>query len=195
MTTGKNDLFLRKWFEINYAKIMLDAHDNKDTLSQKKKWFPYIKGGSFRKWYGNLEFVVNWENNGEAIKKEGRCFLRNQSNYFKEGLSWSKVTSGNFSVRYTPSGTLFDVAGISLFNTTNIDIKLFIGFLNSTVSKHLIKLLSSTINYESGTIKFLPFINMNKNKALLIEQNIILSKSDWDSFLLKLLGILAAPFS
>ncbi len=182
MTTGKNDSFLRMWFEVNKENLYLNAKSTEDAVSSKKKWFPYIKGGIFRKWYGNLEHIVNWENDGEAIKKEGRCFLRNQSNYFKEGISWSKVTTSNFSVRYSPSGALFDVAGISLFNESKLNIELFLGFLNSNVANHLIKLLSSTINYESGTIKSLPFIMQEKNIIHVVDQNISLSKSDWDSF-------------
>ncbi|MGX4671117.1 BREX-1 system adenine-specific DNA-methyltransferase PglX [Cerasibacillus sp. JNUCC 74] len=182
MTTGENDKFLRLWFEIDRTKMNVSSTSADDAIISGAKWFPYIKGGSYRKWYGNLEYVVNWKNNGEDIKNKGKCFLRNKDYYFEEGISWSKVSSGDFSVRYTPKGTLFDVAGISLFSKSESSVYEYLAFLNSKVASHIIKLLSSTINYESGTIKSLPFIKSENNINDYVEKLIGVSKLDWDSF-------------
>lgn len=182
MTTGKNDKFLRLWFEVNKSSISLESKNSSDAKKSNKKWFPYIKGGAYRKWYGNLEYVVNWENDGEEIKDFGRCFLRNRSNYFKEGVSWSKISSSKFSVRYTPPGTLFDVAGISLFKNEDIDIKEVLGYLNSKVANKFISILSPTLNFESGTVKSLPYIEPRENVNMIVNKLIELYKNDWDLY-------------
>lgn len=184
MTTGVNEKFLRLWFEISNQNMNLCAHNGEEAFMSGDKWFPYIKGGSYKRWYGNLEYVVNWKNDGEDIKDTGRCFLRNKAYYFQEGISWSKVSSGLFSVRYSPKGTLFDVAGISLFNKSEIELMEFLGFLNSKVAHKIINLLSSTINYEAGTIKSLPFLRSTNYTQLtdIVNDSISRSKSDWDSF-------------
>ncbi|WP_026834103.1 BREX-1 system adenine-specific DNA-methyltransferase PglX [Exiguobacterium undae] len=158
MTTGVNEQYLRFWYEVEFTKIKFNAKNADDAINSKMKWFPYIKGGAFNKWYGNLEYVINWENNGNEIRNNNRSFLRNEKWYFKEGLSWSKVTSGKFSVRYTPSGCLFDVGGLSLFSKGDYDIKDFIGYLNSDIAENFISSLSQSMNYESGSIKSIPYI-------------------------------------
>lgn len=183
MTTGENDSYLRMWYEVNYEKIGFNFENKELAKKSGGKWFPYVKGGPYNRWYGNLEYVINWENDGELIRNNGRSFLRNQLNYFKKGLSWSKVTSGKFSVRYTPPGMLFDVAGMSLFPKENESIHWFIGFLNSKVATSFVGILSQSMNFESGTIKSLPY---KKEDNPIFKDRVIdainLSKSSWDSF-------------
>ncbi|WP_019720354.1 BREX-1 system adenine-specific DNA-methyltransferase PglX [Heyndrickxia coagulans] len=187
MTTGKNERFLRLWFEVNIKDISFDSRNSIEAMNSKRKWFPYIKGGEYRKWYGNYEYVINWGNDGEDIKNFGRCFLRNSSYYFQEGVSWSKISSSKFSVRYTPVGTLFDVAGISLFKNENdeideIDIKEVLGYLNSKVASNFISILSPTLNFESGTVKSLPYIKPKENVNSIVDNLIKLHKDDWDFY-------------
>lgn len=180
MTTGINESYLRYWFEVEFNKIKFAATNSKEAKESGGKWFPYVKGGAFNKWYGNLEYVINWENDGQEIRTNGRSFLRNEKYYFKEGLSWSKVTSGKFSVRYTPKGCLFDVGGLSLFAKDNFNIYDFIGYLNSSIAEIFISSLSQSMNYESGTIKSLPYKKANEDTENLVSKAIEISKYLWD---------------
>ncbi|SDK32559.1 BREX-1 system adenine-specific DNA-methyltransferase PglX [Lacicoccus qingdaonensis] len=182
MTTGANNKFLRLWHEVSISKTKFNAQDENEAYLSNAKWFPYIKGGAYRKWYGNLEYVIDWHKNGENIKNYDKCFLRNKNYYFKEGISWSKISSGSFSVRYSPQGALFDVAGISLFNNSSRSTEEFLGFLNSKVANHLLKYLSPTLNYEAGTIKSLPLIANDENIEKIVNDQISISKKDWDFY-------------
>ena len=188
LQTGDNNRFLRLWYEVEYGRIGYGCRNAEEALNSKKKWFPYNKGGEFRKWYGNQEYVVNWENDGEEIKNftdgQGRLRSRPQNTgyYFREGITWSKVTIGSFSVRYVPKGSIFDVAGCSLF-TDSKNLSSLIGLMNTVIIKKILESLSPTLNYEVGHIKSLPVIIKNDNKIKsLVEKNISFSKTDWDSF-------------
>ena len=125
LATADNDRFLRRWFEVEIAKTKFDAENHEDAKKSLMKWFPYNKGGEFRKWYGNNEYVVNWENDGEEIKnfKDERGKLRsrpqNLDYYFKESFSWSLISSSVAAFRYKPCGNIFDVAGMSCFSDKN----------------------------------------------------------------------------
>lgn len=139
MTTANNNLFLREWYEVNYDKIYFTAESTTDTIGKNRKWFPYNKGGGYRKWYGNAEYVVNYENDGEEIKEytshlpQGTWVrIKSRDYYFKESITWTfiAITPG---FRYCPSGFIFDVAGSSLF--VNDEIKEYVlGFLCSSVA-------------------------------------------------------------
>lgn len=192
LATADNTRFTRLWFEVVYDKIgySLTREEAKKT---DYKWFPYNKGGSFRKWYGNQDLVVDWMNDGENIKNDkldklerGLCLPsnskpKNMDWYYKESLSWSKISSGSFSLRYFPQGFVFDVAGCSIFTEESTSKKFILGFLNSKVIDTLLKVLSPTLNYEVGTIKSLPIANSkNLPNENLIDGNIEISKDDWD---------------
>lgn len=119
LQTGDNSKFVRYWYEVDFDKIGFEVDSADDTADLRFKWYPYNKGGDFRKWYGNQDFVVNWENNGEEIRnfKDGNGSLRsrpqNTKNYFKPSISWSDVTSGDISFRYYDKGFIYDVTGMS----------------------------------------------------------------------------------
>ena len=191
MTTSNNNLFLRYWFETNYNDIGFDFNRN-DAKQSDKIWFPYNKGGSFRKWYGNLEHTINWWNDGFNIKryknnkKEINKLFNNAiaalDSMFKPQISWSLVTTGNFGVRYYPEGFLFDVSGSSVF--CNAEIKNYImGYLNSCIVPRYLKVLNPTINLQPGNIKSLFYVPIeDKIINYLVQQNISISKTDWDSF-------------
>ena len=181
-TTGNNDLFLRIWNEINYSKIGYSMSNSQEALESKKKWFPYNKGGEFRKWYGNQEYLVNWENNGYSIKEYAHLVPRSLKYMFLPNISWSKISSSNISFRYYPKGFMFDVAGLSMFLQKGISHFYIIGFLNSKISHKILTFFSPTLNFEVGHISNIPIIR-KENSLIenLVEENISISKEEWDS--------------
>jgi type II restriction/modification system DNA methylase subunit YeeA len=184
MATANNEYFLRSWHEVYFNKIGFNFKKSIDTIKTNYKWFPYNKGGNFRKWFGNNEFIVNWENDGYELKKFKRSALRNKDFYFKEGITWSLFGFENFSVRYKSFGFLFDVSGSSIFPPKE-KLNYILGFLASKVSFSFLSILAPTVNFQIGNIGDLP-INFNNEKKQIIdkivEENINLSKKDWDSF-------------
>lgn len=163
--------------------------NSQEALESKKKWFPYNKGGEFRKWYGNQEYLVNWENNGYEIKKNilqkypylktPDFVVKNQGYYFKESISWSKVSSSNFSMRFYQKGLIFADAGMSYFSKENL--KYILGISNSKLINKFLTILSPTLNFEAGHLALIPLIyNDNKKIIELIEENIEISKEEWD---------------
>ena len=147
------------------------------------KWFPYNKGGGYRRWYGNQEYVINWEKNGLEVKSYKGSVIRNENCYFKEGITWSLI-SLNFTARYTPSGFLFDVGGSSGFPKDKI-LEYSLALLNSTVSSYLLYALNFTLNVQVGDIKRILYIEPSEqwyNKIVLItKENIEIAKTDWNS--------------
>lgn len=184
MTTGNNDLFLRLWFEVSYLKIGLGFSDRKTALASKLKWFPYNKGGSFRKWYGNNEFVVNWEYDGKDIQDSGRAFPRSKNYYFKRSITYSSTSSSYFGVRASEEGFLFDAKGSSIF----VDGESHYGVLAFLVSKPVtffLRFLNPTIEFQTGDIARLPLsdkIALNNSNISIAKAAIQISKSDWDSY-------------
>lgn len=188
MSTTDNNRFLRYWYECTYINIGFNFNNAIDAQASQKRWFPYNKGGEYRKWYGNSILVVNWQHDGKEIKKaaEGASGGRivSQDYYFLRSISWSKVTGGHFVLRYYPEGFLFDVAGPSIFADRETQLYI-LALMNSNIKYPLLEELYPTINYEMGQVASTPFIinrNQESNVISLSEQNIILSKADWDSF-------------
>lgn len=189
LQTGENDRFVRLWYEVNNAKIKFDAHSIESAIQSQAKWFPYNKGGFFRKWYGNNDCIVNWENDGYEIRhfydKCGKLRSRpqNTNTYFKENITWSKISSGSIAFRYKPRGNIYDVAGTSIFAPHEMLFYLE-AFLNSCVAGKIAEILSPTLNYEVGQISNFPLIISNeRNKILSVVQDLTkCSQLDWDSF-------------
>ena len=182
LQTGDNNKFLRLWNEVNYSKIGYNMSNSQEALESKKKWFPYNKGGDFRKWYGNQEYLLNWENDGYEIKNFKNAVVRNSSYYFKESISWGLITpsSGN-AFRYFPKGFIYDVTGMSYFNSSNNFINL-IGALNTKITKRLLEILNSTLALQIGDFIKLPILKIENEKIkILTQQNIDISKEEWDS--------------
>lgn len=183
MGTGKNDIFLREWWEVFYSKIDFSLTKINDLEKSNGRYFPYNKGGDFRRWYGNLQEVL-W------FDKAGRKYMNTMSGhrengghdfYCKEGLTWSFISSSKFGIRYMPTGCFFDVAGSTLFSKT--DNKYTLGFLASKVCFTILQLLNPTLNYQAGNIKSLPLIYKNVSVVdALVDDCIRMSKSDWDTF-------------
>ena len=187
MTTADNDKFLRLWFETSFYKNCFSSLSLDEFISTNKKWAPYNKGGEFRKWYGNMDYLVNWENDGYEIRNFAdssghiRSTVPNTEFYFRECITWSKlVTKGAF--RYRPIGSIFDVAGPSIYLNENKNLCSILGFLNSAVSNEFLKIFDTT-NFEGGQISKLPILNDALNNieiSELVNSCINISKKDWD---------------
>lgn len=187
LATSDNDRFLKIWHEVNINKTSLYKR-----CDYSKKWFPMNKGGSFRRWYGNLEWIINYENNGKELKEYAiyiyKCSTRTIQNtqfYFKKSITWSALSSGSFCVRWSDEGALFGSGGYCAFVDDDIE-KYIVALLNNKVSALFLSLVSPTLNYEVGHIKTVPVIIPNDERKervdYLVSENIKISKEDWDSF-------------
>lgn len=191
MATADNNKFLKLWHEVSINETSL-AEKNRETAQEsKKKWFPYQKGGEFRKWYGNMDYLVNWFNDGQDIRnfideKTGKVRSHNYNlDYiFKDGVTWNALSSSDTSARISKS-SLFDNAGSSLFPFNPKYIQPCLAFINSKLIKSLIKLISPTLNYQPGDMSKLPF-HFNETKLLdlsnIVSKLVSIAKNDWDSY-------------
>ena len=192
MSTANNDRFMRNWFEVDSKKIGHNIGSSEEAVRSCKKWFPYNKGGSFRKWYGNNDFIVNWENDGLEIRnfkdeKTGRIRSHNyNAEYgFRESLTWSDISSShNFGIRYSQPGKLFDGRGSSLF-AKHDDIKAILAFLCSKLAGYFLSIINQTMVFNVGDVAQIPLPNCvfdNEQITTLADECISLSKTEWDSF-------------
>ena len=193
LATTDNNRFLRLWYEVDYKDIVFGMKDTAQAEASGGKWFPYNKGGDFRKWYGNDDYVVDYSDDGREIKesvmakypylKTPGFVVKNTGYYFKECISWSLISSAATAFRYKPEGFIFDVAGMSLF--TEEDLYYYLGFCNTKIAYEALKIIAPTINFQVGDIARLPFIKDDSRKdeiAGLVQENIEISKEDWDAY-------------
>ena len=162
MKTGENGRFVRLWWEVVIQEFNSTATDWKEASASGAKWFPYNKGGEFRKWYGNNDCIVNWKNKGDEIFNHAKADKRNVQDYplelkFKPSASWSLVTSGQPAFRYKESN-LSDIAGMSFF-TKRPELLILLGFCNSKIALEVLKILAPTINFQAGDIGRLPIVD------------------------------------
>ena len=184
LATADNARFLRLWFEVSQSRIGFGFENAASAARSQKKWFPCNKGGSFRKWYGNQEFLVNWENDGFEIKNfkdsKGKLLSRPQNTkfYFMDAISWSSVSSSLItSFRYFPKGFIFDHAACNIFTDNPIE---FLAYLNTNIVREFTNVINPTLNMFNGAIGKLPFLNI-KDTNNITNQNISISKQDWDA--------------
>jgi type II restriction/modification system DNA methylase subunit YeeA len=182
-STSNNERFLRFWFEVNFSSIGFNLNNTEDAKEIGCKWFPYNKGGEFRKWWGNQEYVINYGEDGKDLKQfqsnlnQGwTARLKSREYYFKETISWTKISSGKFSVRYYPSGFIFDVAGCCYFPYSKDDFFKILGFLNTKITSSMLEFFSPTLNFEIEQIKKLPKYGFEKIELNKIDQCINYSK-------------------
>jgi hypothetical protein len=185
MMTTDNQRFLRGWQEVSIRAVGFTHASTREATSSDTKWFPYKKGGAFRKWYGNNELVVNWRHGGEEIAANGMTSFRGKDFYFREGLSWSFVSSVAFSCRVTPPGFIFDIQGSSSFPHVS-DKGLVATLLNSAVGEYILRLLNPTLSYQSGDIRRIPLVDKILSIRSLLDDNfgklVQSSKQDWDAY-------------
>ena len=182
--TGDNNRFLRLWHEVSAHLINFNAKSVEDSYLTQFKWFPVTKGGAFRRWYGNNDYIIDWEENGRRVIREAKREGRNCQDYkdsfkFKESFSWADVCSGLPSFRYTEK-SLSESKGMCIF-PTNIDILIVGAFLNSKVSYNLLQILSPTIMVTAGAISKLPLLDNLDGISTIVEDCISISKQDWDT--------------
>lgn len=186
MATSDNERFLRYWTEVSHKNIKFGCRTHNESQVSHQKWYPYNKGGTFRRWYGNHEYVVNWKNDGEELKDfveelnklrpGGR--LKNQEYYFLECINYSSLSSGFFSARYTNTGFLFDTKGSGIFPKDG-NVKAFLSLLNSNVIQDFLDILCPTLDYSSIGINSLPVKLLSIPQ---IDTLLSISKEDWDNY-------------
>ena len=191
MATAGNDRFLRNWFEIPINEILFNCNNSVEALQSGYKWFPYNKGGDYRKWYGNNELVVNWYNDGFEIRNNidletGRIRSHNYNGSFgfREGITWSSISAGDISVRYSDSGFLFDSKGAKGFCDDSQKLLFIQALLNSKVSKEYLKIFSPTMDFKVGDIILIPLYHEifdNEKIQNFSSELVSTSRIDWDS--------------
>ncbi|WP_413221034.1 BREX-1 system adenine-specific DNA-methyltransferase PglX [Tritonibacter mobilis] len=190
LATTDNNRFIRDWAEVSFERLATDCLSAEDALRSARKWFPIDKGGPYRKWFGNKSTIVNWEHDGKEIRENivrkypylngnPDFVAKNPSKYFLEGVTWGKVTSGSFSARFSPAGSLFSDAGMKAFSDSNAASLSILGLFNSKVTPIFLGALSETINYEQGNISRLPFASVSTPH---LNDLLALSANDWDAY-------------
>jgi len=183
--TGNNFRFVRYWWEIGKGNLAFSVKKIEESATTRKKWFPYMKGGSFKRWYGNQEFCLNWHDNGKELKafcvirndgKHWSRYLQNLDYNFKKGITYSFLTSSAFSARLSPGGFMFDYAGCSVFGK---NIYFLLALLNSNLGYYFLKLINPTVNFQPGDIGRLPVANRQNNVLNeIVKEAIQIAKQD-----------------
>lgn len=189
LKTGDNNQFVRLWFEVSQTNSLMYATDYIQAMYSGKTWFPYNKGGEFRKWYGNNEYVVNWKDKGKKVILEAKQDKRNVQDYpdsfkFLPIITWSLITSYKPSFRFKKFA-ISDICGMSLYQVKEEDINYYLGFVNSCVSLEILGMFNPTLNFQAGDIGRLPMVKDETKKGKveqLVEHNTKCSIEDWDSF-------------
>lgn len=183
LATADNARFLRLWFELNYSRIGFGCENAALAARSQKKWFPTTKGGTFRRWFGNMYYVVNWENDGEELTNFKGSVIRNRWRYFtKCGATWSTIASGKPSFRYFDKSWLFETKGSVCFPEDEKKNNIIMGYLNSPLVSAFLQTLAPTLDYHEGPMGRIPYMDIeDSNLSDLVETNIAISKSDWDA--------------
>ena len=179
LQTADNARFLRLWSEVDQSRIGFGFADAASAARSQKKWFPCNKGGGQRKWYGNQSEVIDWENDGEAIKNYPGAVIRNEHCYYKESIAWNMISSGFLSFRYFPKGFILNNASNSI---TEGNLYAMLGYLSSPLTLKVANLINPTLNLSNGVVAKFPYVVVEtKEYEALVKQNIFISKQDWDA--------------
>lgn len=191
MITGNNEMFVRLWHEVSYTRSKYDCKSREEGIRSGCRWFPYSKGGEFRKWYGNNDCVVNWENDGSFMRnykdEKGNipAHAFNLEYIFKDNVCWNSLSSNRFSARYTECGYLYDAGG-SFASLPGGKSKQYLGFLNSCVAFYYLSALNPTMNFQKGNVGNLPIVQVGEENANsitnVVDECITMSRNDWDSY-------------
>ena len=189
LATTDNKRFLRFWHEVSFSSVGIRIKDRATSISSMHKWFPLNKGGEFRKWYGNINTLINWYKDGMEIKDaivkayNGGSYtkeIRSEERYFQDSITWNALTSGTPSFRFSDYGALFDSAGSSMFPSEKNMLPL-LALLNTPIAKNIFDIINPTLNYGAGTVGALPVLDFSIIDVSLVSQNISISKQDWDA--------------
>jgi type II restriction/modification system DNA methylase subunit YeeA len=198
MSTTDNERFLRFWHEVSFKDLCFTAEDAHAAVQSGRKWFPFKKGGEYRRWEGNSEYVLNWKNNGEEIKE---AVVNNPSDpntthwsrrifgvdyFFSPGITWTKISSSKFAARYHGSGYIFSDASNGCFTQEKSDLLFYLALLNSSVTSYVLNIVSPTLNFKSGDIAKIPVLELPQETKVevirLAKMLADMSRNDWDSF-------------
>ncbi|WP_313473822.1 BREX-1 system adenine-specific DNA-methyltransferase PglX [Psychrobacter sp.] len=190
MVTARNEIYIREWFEVDNHRVGFGSKNREGAQASGCKWFPYIKGGQFRRWFGNRSEVVDWEHDGLRLRttkhpKEDRVWATNFNlEYcFRSNVNWSDITSGRFSARFSDYGSLFDATGLSCFPDKDWQLRV-LAFLNTTIVDRLLRLLNPTLHYQAGNIADLPFppVGIEQLSDSSVLSLIELASKDWNAY-------------
>lgn len=176
-STGNNDLFIRTWNEVSFKSIGLGLHNNEEFITSGLKYVPFTSGGSYRKWYGNQNNVVNWTR-PESMHRPRTTYMYL---YYKPAITWNAITSGLLSCRAYNNGFLFEHAAASLFVADSYDSHYFLAYINTTVFRYLLGVLNPTLNNGAEVVSSVPIVFSKANISSYVEDNILISKQDWDA--------------
>ena len=183
--TGDNNRFLKLWQEVDWNTVGLNINSREMAKYSLKKWFPTNKGGSYRKWYGNNTYLANWENDGSEMRAFSGSVIRNPQYYFRQGITWSSLSSGGLSMRFSPKGFIFESKGSMCYFKDDGNLFYVLALMNTKLVDSMLKILAPTLDYHEGPMSKVPVVIDSIRKSL-IEENakdcVALSKSDWDSF-------------
>lgn len=194
MSTSDNEEYLRLWHEVGVNRVGFGFTSRSTASNSGLKWFPFNKGGAYRRWYGNNDFVVNWQNDGSEIRQVSNAkypylngnldyVLGGQDKFFQPGITWSAVTAGSMSMRFFPEGSLFGSTGQSLFPETNELLFPLLAFLNSKAASELVAAMASTLHFNAGMIADLPWVeSVSPAYGVPASECVSLSRNSWDNF-------------
>ena len=189
LATSDHNRFYRFWWEIERESRLTTPISRDAALNINKKWVPLNKGGNFRKWYGNMEYVINWENEGyEVIQYAAQLYgsptrtIKSISEYFKESVSWSDITTSKIGFRHYPSGFIFDTTGHSAFPNEDCQYGYLLAYCNSKLIDKLLFILNPTLHFNVGNFKSLPFLPMSSDQIIYVERLEYSAHIDWDSY-------------
>lgn len=175
LQTGDNDRFIRLWHEVSYLKTRINRDD--------ACWVPYVKGGEFRKWYGNRDFLLDWSDDGAQIISHPSARPQNRESYFRKGITYTNISNGSFSARYIDSRGIFDQKGSMIFVNEDHALPEVLGLLHSKVGDTYLKILCPTIDFNPGSVSKTPIL-LGKVKEIhnRVSRLINCAKLDWDSY-------------
>lgn len=188
LVTGDNQLFARLWWEPKISNLEMHASDSRSAAQSGTRWFPMQKGGSFRRWYGNNSYVVDWENDGYVLKHHGvkSTSIRNTQYYFKQGIAWNEVSTGSLCVRLVEQGQIPNVSGPMGYGESRNDLLFATAFLNSSVAMSFLRLTAPTFHFSEGPLGTTPIMETDeadkRNTEDIAERNVLICKSDYDAF-------------
>lgn len=182
LSSADNNRFLRFWYEIDFPNFCRNCTSNEESKRISAKWYPFNKGGEYRKWYGNFDYVINWKHDGYELRNFPNAAIRNSEYYFMPHITWSKVSSGTIGFRYRPEGSVFSDAGCAtIIQGSNIWYTL--GLLNTKYAQQVFDLINPTINYTQSTIASLPIVFNHENIVReVVSDCFSLSRTDWDAY-------------
>lgn len=183
--TGDNNRFLKFWQEVDWNTVGLNYSSRELAKESFKKWFPTNKGGSYRKWYGNNIYLANWKNDGSEMRAFSGSVIRNPQYYFRQGITWSSLSSGGLSMRFSPTGFIFESKGSMCYLKDECNLFYVLALMNTKVVDSMLSILAPTLDYHEGPMSKVPVVIDSNRKKLIDEKAKVcvnICKNDWDSY-------------